>query len=533
VAGAGGRRAVGERLAGSRALPVLIVGVLTVIGVALRLVVIGQSLFADELSSYWIVSAHSFSGVVSTVHTDAEITPPLYFLLAWLTTQIDLTPELLRAPSLLAGTAAIPLTYLLGLRTVGRPAALLASALTALSPFMIFYSTEARGYELAIVLVMLSTLAMLAAVDSGRARWWIAYGACSCAAVYTHYTVVFALAAQLLWLLWTHPQARKPALLANTAAIIGFLPWTSGLIADFNSPTTDIVDAFSSVTLYSARINLGHWVLGHPMNIHSTRLDAVPGAAAFVLLTLGVVVAIAGLVLARFRRRGSALGVLPGHRLVLILALALSVPVGEALFSTVATDTFSARYFAVSWPGFALVLATLLVAAGPRLRFAAAALALASFAIGAAKMLETRLQRPDYDAAASFIERTASRGDVVIDGANFSPAPPTGLDAALDGPYRVFHVSKNHVQYDPFKVLARAPPPTDVTGRAVAAAGGRRVFVVAGETVYARQPPTEVPPIKAVTDAMPPSYRLVDTRAYPGILRIAVLVYADRASARG
>jgi hypothetical protein len=41
--------------------------------------------------------------------------------------------------------------------------------------------------------VMLSTLAMLAALDDGRARWWVAYGACTCGAVYTHYTVVFAL----------------------------------------------------------------------------------------------------------------------------------------------------------------------------------------------------------------------------------------------------------------------------------------------------------------------------------------------------
>ena len=45
---------------------------------------------------------------------------------------------MLRAPSFLAGVAAIPLVYLLGARTVGRAAALVAAAITALSPFMIF-----------------------------------------------------------------------------------------------------------------------------------------------------------------------------------------------------------------------------------------------------------------------------------------------------------------------------------------------------------------------------------------------------------
>src|SRR3954454_24287006 len=107
----------------------LIVAALTAVGVALRLVVAHQSLFADELSTRYIVAGHGLGDVLSTVHTDAEIPPPLYFAASWLTTRIDLTPELLRAPSLLAGAATIPLVYLLGLRTVGRRAALVATAL--------------------------------------------------------------------------------------------------------------------------------------------------------------------------------------------------------------------------------------------------------------------------------------------------------------------------------------------------------------------------------------------------------------------
>src|SRR5439155_1296281 len=149
---------------------------------------------------------------------------------------------------------AIPLVYLLGLRTVGRAAALVAAALTAMSPFMIFYSTEARGYEVMVVLVMLSTLALLAALESGRARWWVAYAACSCAAVYTHYTSGFALAAQLLWVLWAHPEARRAALLANLGAVVGFLPWLPGLIADFNSPTTKILAAAGPFNLHTVRV---------------------------------------------------------------------------------------------------------------------------------------------------------------------------------------------------------------------------------------------------------------------------------------
>ena len=274
-----------------------VVGAITLVGAALRLVILQDSLFGDELSTYWIVSERSLGEVISTVHTDAEITPPLYFVLAWLTTRLDLTAEMLRAPSFLAGVAAIPLTYLLGLRTVGRAAALVASAITALSPFMIFYSTEARGYELMIVLVMLSTLALLAGVDDGRARWWVAYAAASCAAVYTHYTAVFVLAAQFLWVLWAHPEARRAALLANLGATAGFLPWISGLIADLNSPTTKILGSFQPLTLHNVRISLEHWSVGYPFKEVSLR--SIPGEIGVVLIALGVATAIAGVLLNR------------------------------------------------------------------------------------------------------------------------------------------------------------------------------------------------------------------------------------------
>ena len=66
---------------------------LVVVGGALRLVVAGQDLYADELATYWVATAHGFTGVVETVATTAEITPPLSFLLTWLTTRLGLDPR--------------------------------------------------------------------------------------------------------------------------------------------------------------------------------------------------------------------------------------------------------------------------------------------------------------------------------------------------------------------------------------------------------------------------------------------------------
>ena len=122
-----------------------VVAALTLLGAVLRLRLSGQSLFADELSTWWIVEGRSLRGVVATVATDAEITPPLYFALAWCGRRLGDAPELLRAPSWIAGIALIPLVHALGERTVGRCAALVATALTALGPFALYYAADARG----------------------------------------------------------------------------------------------------------------------------------------------------------------------------------------------------------------------------------------------------------------------------------------------------------------------------------------------------------------------------------------------------
>jgi hypothetical protein len=494
----------------------LIVACLTAIGVALRLVVARQSLFGDEISTHWIVSTNDLWGVVSTVHTDAEITPPLFFVASWLTTRVDLSAELLRAPSLLAGAAAIPLVYVLGLRTVGRRAAVVATAFTALSPFMIFYSAEARGYELMIVLVLGSTLALLAAVDGGRRGWWVAYAACACAAVYTHYTSVFALAGQLLWVLWAHPGARRPALAASAGAAVAFLPWLSGLRGDLDSTTTDILSALQPFDLRWVRTSLTHWAIGYPYSGEGTGLRDLPGVPALILFGLALVVALAGAIAARVRERAAALRL--DRRVALVVVLALSVPVGEAVASALGSNLFGTRNLAASWPAFALCLAAFLLAAGPRLGPAAAALALGAFAIGAVKMLDDDFQRHDYEGVTASIERTAGPRDVVVDGASLSPAGlPTALELAFDRPQRIFPLNRDEVTYDPFRIVALAPPVREVVERAAAAAAGGRLFFVflVGSSLS-----------REAIAALPAAFRRVDTQTFPGIDPLELAVFA-------
>ena len=485
-----------------------ILALLTLIGLVFRIVVAGDSVFSDELSTYWIVSENGLRGVLTTVHGNGEITPPLYFVLAWLTTRVDLSPEWLRAPSLLAGVATIPMTYLLGSWTVARRTGLTAAALVALSPFMILYSAEARGYAVAIALVMGSTLALLAATERRQTRWWVLYAACTCAAVYTHYTAVFALGAQLLWLLWAHPEARRPALLANAAAALGFLPWLSGLANDLDSPTTKILSQLEPFDLDNVRTSLEHWSIGYPYSL--VPLSSLPGTVGLLLLAGALVVAGVGIALRRPRPSLARLD----RRVVLIVTLLLATPVGEAIASAVGTNVFGTRNLAIAWPPLAIGLAALLEASGG-LRVAAVTLAIAGFAIGAVKMLDPDRRRPDYEAAAAFIDREAGPGDVVIDATGVSPAPFSAVDVTLERPHRLLYLRTSGVQYRPFRFLP-APSPAQVADRAAVAARGHRIFVVTGPILG-----------RLVMDRLPPTARRVETRRFPGFLDLRVVTYHD------
>lgn len=490
------------------------VALILVVGTIVRLRVAGQSIFADELSTYWIVSTRGLGDVLSVVHSNAEITPPLSFVASWLTTRVDTTPELLRLPSLVAGIATIGAVYLVGRRTVGQGAAVVAAALTALSPFMIYYSAEARGYGLMMALVTLSTLTMLKGVDDRQRRWWIFYGVLTCAAVYTHYTSVFVLAAQLTWLLWTHPEARRAALVANAAATVAYLPWLTGLVKDLNSPTTEILSALAPFTPGYVRVSLVHWLVGYPYSTFASARE-LPGTPALAMLALAVVVAAAGIAVGRRARgRGHAPPrAVSEQRIVLVLGLALATPVAEAMLTAVGTNLFSTRNLAASWPGFALAFAAMLVAAGPRLRIVTAALAIGAFAIGTSKLFDDSIQRPQYEQAAHFIDRNARTGDVVVDGtAEISPGPLSHIDPFIDRPQRVFRASQPQERDHPFTVSDPVVPAAQAVSKAAAAARGGRVFVISGT------PGTPIP--------SPRGYRVLKTRRYDGIVKLVVRVYS-------
>lgn len=501
---------------------------------AIRVANFDQSFIGDELSTYWVLHGNGLGEVLSSVRSNDEITPPLYFILGWLSLKLGPDPEWVRLPSLLAGTATIPLVYMLGSRTVGRAAGLIGAAVIALSPFMVYYSTEARSYALMIALVTASTLALLAAVETRRTRWWVVYAVCSCGALLSHYTSVFPLAAQFAWVLWAQREAIRPLLLANLGVLIGFAPWIPGFIADNNSPTTQILAALSPFTADYVRGALENWAIGYPY----VRLGTVPGNLATVLLAAGfVAAAVAGAVRAvRWLRRSraglvAALRRVP-PRTVLIAMLALAAPLGEAVYSALGSDILGARNLNASWPGLAVAIGAVLTAAGPLLSVACTAVVLAGFALGAAKAVDGDFARPDIAGVANLIEGRWAPGDAVVDAtAALTPVPLTGLDVYLPQTHPEFRLNLP-VSDRPFMIGDPVPPPKRLIAEAFDSARGRSIFLVtplpSGGLIT---PARAVGELRQQLNSLGatllrrarPRYRVVYDTTFPGLAPLAVI----------
>lgn len=499
-------------------IPAALVG-LAVLGAAIRWVVAGQDLFADELATYWIVSTNDLSGVVDTVSTTAEISPPLGFMLTWLTSRPDLSPELIRLSALIAGIASIPLVYAIGVRTVGRGAGLAAAAFTALSPFMIFYSAEARGYGVMMAFVLLSTLALLRALDDGGRRWWVAYAAFIALAAYTHYTSVFVLAGQFAWALWLHPAARKPLLIATAAAALAYVPWLPSLKGDIDSPTTDILGGLLTFDLPSLKYYVSHWLVGLPYG-NVAGLRDLPGLAGLLLIAAGLALGAAGLWRARAQLREWFAAT--HNRILLVAVLAAITPLAEAFLSLVGTNIFSTRNLAASWPYMALLTAALITVGGRPQRITATFLVALGLGIGAAKMLTDDYERPHFTEVAEW-RRDDPRG-VLVDSASLTPGPLANFDVeGADPGVPVFRLNSPEQMTQPFGFGDRLPDPAELADRVSEAAGDEPITIVRPlETNPIAGAGTESALVRAFVDGLPSGYELVDSETFGGFLEALV-----------
>jgi mannosyltransferase len=290
-------------------IPVL---VLTAVGGVLRFATLDtQGFWLDELVTVSLLRLE-FGDMLDAI-PESEATPYLYYVLAWPWARLFGFGEVgLRSLSALVGTAIVPVAYAAGAALVSRRVALIAAALVAVHPFLVWYSQEARAYSLLALLAALTVLFFgrsLRRERLGLAGWALS----SSLALATHYFSIFLVLPEALWLL-ARSRPRRPALfaIAVPAAVLTLhLP----LLLDQRGAGEAVTGA-----------GLGSRVAGIPKALvvgysFPAELAGSLVAAALVLIGLGLLLWRAP---PEARRRGLLVGGLAAIPIVVPVVLALA-----------------------------------------------------------------------------------------------------------------------------------------------------------------------------------------------------------------
>lgn len=352
-------------------------GALTALAAALRFATLGlQSLEYDEAYTAGVVLPGSFGHMLSLL-PKTESSPPLHYLLEWVWTRPFGRSEVsVRFISALAGTAVVPVVYAAARRLGSSRAGLVAAALVAVNPFLLWYSQEARAYGLLTLLGALSFLAFVAALQDPSPRRLALWAGVCALALWTHYFAVFLVAAEAAWLLWCSDARRRVALAVAAVAAAGLavLP----LALDQADGRTDWITGQGLATRVGAVVS--KFLLGEVDPVGNAVLALVAAAAAGLALWCAL----------RLRDR-SRLAVAAG-----VAAAGVALPLAlepAGLHYLIARNVIAALPVAAVAAGLALSRERAGIAGAVLL----SAFCLALVVAGA---LDHRLQRPDYGSAA-------------------------------------------------------------------------------------------------------------------------------------
>ncbi len=182
-----------------------------------------------------------------------------------------------RLPAVVFAALAAAVLTALGTRLLGRPAGLVAGAILATSAFVVHWSQQARGYTLAMLLVVVAAYALVRAIDEPRARWWALWAVAAAAAAWVNVLAASALLAQLAAFAAVRPRPplRAPAI-AAAAALAASMP-IGVLVATGNNGQLDWIPA---PTLRRLGVQTWDWSSRNPFLLLAAAVGSFALAAA-------------------------------------------------------------------------------------------------------------------------------------------------------------------------------------------------------------------------------------------------------------
>lgn len=189
---------------------------------------------------------------------------PLFFLLAHYWVQfIGYTPAALRGLAALFGLLSIPAMYWFS-RELFRSSrtALVSTAFFAISPFHILFSQDARPYSLWTLATILSSAALLRAIQKNNINAWMLYSLTLILGVYSHQLFILVAVVHGFYFIGIHlthyQQKYMGFLLASLFAFLAYAPWLYFVITRWQQIARQ-VDVLSMQTAWYRFIQ--RWIL--------------------------------------------------------------------------------------------------------------------------------------------------------------------------------------------------------------------------------------------------------------------------------
>jgi mannosyltransferase len=394
-------------------LATVVVVLAVVAGLVLRFVQ-RSDLWLDEALSVNIASL-PLGDITDALRHDGH--PPLYYALlhGWMQLVGD-SDQAVRALSGIFSVAALPLAWIAGRRIGGRPVALAALVLLAVSPFAVHYGSETRPYSLVMLLVLAGWLLLDDALRRPTVARLVGLAVLSGVLLLTHYWSMWLLAAVglcLLWRAWRGPSPAEEAghrgpierrsALRCAAALAGglviFLPWVGLFLHQAEhtgTPWATVVRPTAAVALTFEDFGGG---------------DFLEARLLGIVLAVLVLLGLTGL--ARDGRHIELdLRTRPPVRweaLTVVLTLGLALAASYA-----ATSTYATRYASVFFPILLLVSAAGLACFVGRAGRAVAYAAVIGLGLACSVVIAFSAPRTQAGVIADAIVADAAPGDLVV-----------------------------------------------------------------------------------------------------------------------
>jgi uncharacterized membrane protein len=400
---------------------------LPILGVYLVLALYGidrQSLWEDEFNSV--------RRIASTTPIWKDNHGFLYFALLSLWVELGNSESVLRSLSVFLGAVAVCLVYLVGAVLLNRRAAVIATLIFATSPFLIWYSQEARYITLMLLSTLLTMYAFHRAIVLRSYASWVVYSSTALVALFSFVSTALLLVVQGLHLLGS--PSRRPLLrnwLICQIVVIALFGWwlvagthflqafleakassqqtfiNNPKLLPFSGDFNNVRPAVIPYTFFA--LSTGFSLGPPPRELYADRTFAPLAPYASTLFIVGVLYAslfLSGLLTLRSKRDG-----------VMLLILWVAIPVLSIFAIAKLLNIFyDVRYVALVFPAYVLLLAAGIATCrkvGGQLMLVGAVLVVHSVAL-ANYYFDPKYAREDTRSAARFLESAAGFKDVAL-----------------------------------------------------------------------------------------------------------------------